>query len=179
MSWLILEKCFWSGSAALGFSVLFNVPPRTLFVVWLLGACGGFVKLVALDLGMGPVMAAFLGALAVGFWSIPAAHNQHAPPLVFSIAAVIPMVPGIFAYRTMLGVIRLTGEVGKSYPGVLSETVNSGVKTLFILMALAVGVAFPNIITRKESAKEIGFTRRRRRSGKLKVAESDHPKRLS
>ena len=97
MSWLILEKCFWSGSAALGFSVLFNVPPRTLFVVWLLGACGGFVKLVALDLGMGPVMAAFLGALAVGFWSIPAAHNQHAPPLVFSIAAVIPMVPGIFA----------------------------------------------------------------------------------
>ena len=164
MSWLvILEKCLWFGSAALGFSVLFNVPPRTLSIVWLLGAAGGFVKLLALDFGVGPVMASFLGASAVGLLSIPAAHNKHAPPLVFSIAAVIPMVPGVFAYRMMLGIIQLTGEVGDAYGPVLSETVNAGAKTLFILMALAVGVGFPNLLTRKESAKEIGILRGRGR----------------
>lgn len=156
MNWLfILEKCIWFGSAALGFSILFNVPPRTLFIVWLLGAVGGFVKLVAIEFGLGPVMASFLGASTVGLLSIPAAHNKHAPPLVFSIAAVIPMVPGVFAYRTMLGVIRLTGDIGENYGQVLAETVNAGAKALFILVALAVGVALPNIITRKESAKEI------------------------
>ena len=164
MNWLImLEKCFWFGAAALGFSVLFNVPSRTLSIVWLLGATGGLFKLVALEYGLGPVMASFLGASAVGLLSIPAAHNKHAPPLVFSIAAVIPMVPGVFAYRMMLGVISLTGDIGDSYGQVLAETVNAGVKTLFILMALAVGVGVPNIITRKQSAKEIGFVRRHRR----------------
>lgn len=164
MNWLvILEKCVWFGSAALGFSILFNVPPRTLSIIWLLGAVGGLVKLVAIELGLGPVMASFLGASTVGLLSIPAAHNKHAPPLVFSIAAVIPMVPGVFAYRTMLGVIRLTGEVGENYGQVLAETVNAGAKALFILVALAVGVALPNIITRKESAKEIRLGTSRRR----------------
>ena len=164
MNWLIiLEKCIWFGFAALGFSVLFNVPSRTLLIVWLLGATGGLIKLVTLEYGLGPVMASFLGASAVGLLSIPAAHNKHAPPLVFSIAAVIPMVPGIFAYRMMLGVIGLTGEIGDSYGQVLAETVNAGVKTLFILLALAVGVGFPHIITRKESAKVIGFARKRAR----------------
>ena len=54
------------------------------------------------------------------------------------------------------------GCVGDSYGQALSETANAGAKTLFILMALAVGVGFPNLITRKESAKEIRIGRRRR-----------------
>lgn len=164
MSWLeILERCSWFGFAALGFAVLFNVPPRTLVTIWLLGVAGGFVKLVMLKLGLGPVMASFLGASAIGLLSIPAAHNKHAPPMVFSIAAVIPMVPGVFAYRTIIGFVQLTGDIGSFYPQVLSETVNSGAKTMFILMALAVGVGLPNIVMRKESAKEM-------RLGKTKAA---------
>jgi len=145
----------WFGFAALGFAVLFNVPPRTLVAIWLLGVAGGLVKLVMLGLGLGPVMASLLGASTIGVLSIPAAHNRHAPPMVFSIAAVIPMVPGVFAYRTMIGLVQLTGEVDSAYQQALSETINNGAKAVFILMALAVGVGLPNIITRKESAKEM------------------------
>ncbi|MDP4209322.1 MAG: threonine/serine exporter family protein [Bacteroidota bacterium] len=162
MDWItILERCIWFGSAALGFAILFNVPPRTLLIIWLLGAIGGFVKLNMLNLELGPVLASFLGASVIGLLSIPAAHNKHAPPLVFSIPAVIPMVPGVFFYRMMLGFIKLTGDIGDSYNQVLSETVNNGVKALFILMALAVGVGIPNFITRKESAKEIKIKKKR------------------
>jgi len=93
--------------------------------------------------------------------SIPAAHNKHAPPMVFSIAAVIPMVPGVFAYRTMIGLVQLTGEVDSAYQQALSETINNGAKAVFILMALAVGVGLPNIITRKDSAKEMKLGKRR------------------
>lgn len=164
MDWpILLERCFWYGSAALGFAILFNVPPRTLFFIVVLGALGGAVKLGLLALGVNPVLASFAGASAIGVLSIPAAHTQHAPPLIFSIAAVIPMVPGMFAYRMMLGVIALTGEVGESYATVLADTVNNGVRTLFILMALAVGVGVPNLITRQESAKQIKLRRRRGR----------------
>lgn len=163
MNWLlILENAPWFGAAALGFAVLFNVPPRTLVVIGLLGATGGSVKLIMLGLGLGPILASFLGASAVGLLSIPAAHNKHSPPMVFSIASVIPMVPGVFAYRMMFGFIALTGDIGDSYERILAQTVNAGMKTVFILMALAVGVALPNIITRKESAKDMRIVGRRR-----------------
>lgn len=165
----ILASCPWFGFAALGFAVLFNVPSRTLFIIWLLGATGGLVKLVMLALGLGPVMASLLGASAIGVLSIPAAHNKHAPPMVFSIAAVIPMVPGVFAYRTMIGLVQLTGEVDGAYQQALSETTNNAAKAIFILMALAVGVALPNIVMRKESAKEIKL-------GKRKASSRAHPK---
>ena len=156
LNWLeILASIPWFGFAALGFAVLFNVPQRTLLIIWLLGATGGLVKLAMLALGLGPVMASMLGASTIGVLSIPAAHNKHAPPMVFSIAAVIPMVPGIFAYRTMIGLLQLTGEVDSAYQQALSETINNGAKAVFILMALAVGVALPNIVMRKESAKEM------------------------
>ena len=163
MDWInLIERCVWFGSGALGFAILFNVPPRTLSFIFLLGALGGAVKLIMLGHGLNPVLASFLGASTIGVLSIPAAHRQHAPPLVFSIAAVIPMVPGMFAYRMMLGVIQLTGEVGDAYALILADTVNNGVKTLFILMALAVGVGVPNLVTRKESAKQILQLRKRR-----------------
>ena len=162
MNWLdVGASCPWFGFAALGFAVLFNVPPRALVAVWLLAVAGGFVKLVTLGLGLGAVTASLLGASTIGVLSIPAAHNRHAPPMVFSIAAVIPMVPGVFAYRTMIGLARLTGVVDSAYQQALSETINNGAKALFILMALAVGVALPNIVMRQDSAKQMKIGKRK------------------
>ena len=159
---LLIERCVWSGLAALGFAVLFNVPPRTLLSIFALAAGGAAVKLGLLGAAVNPVLASFLGAATIGTLSVPMAHWKHAPPAVFSIAAVIPMVPGMYAYRMMLGVIELTGAVGDAYPLILAQTVNNGVKTLFILAALAVGVGVPNLLTRKESAKQMQLRGRRR-----------------
>ncbi|GET28937.1 threonine/serine exporter family protein [Prolixibacter sp. SD074] len=150
------EMGVWLGFAALGFAILFNVPQRTLPFIWLLGALGGITKLLVLFFGGNIILASLAGAVVVGILSIPAAHNKHAPPLVFSIPAVIPMVPGAFAYRMMLGLIKLAGNTGaESYSDVLNSAVSNGLKTLFILLSLAAGVAIPMLITRKESAKKI------------------------
>ena len=156
MDWLmILSKAFWCGWGALGFGILFNVPPRTLFAIWIGGAIGGLLKFSLLQLTAGVVLASFTGALAVGFSSIPIAHFRHVPPMIFAIPSVIPLIPGVFAYRFMLGLIKLTGNIGPDYSRILSETVNNGSKTLFIIMSLAMGVAVPMHLMRKESVKNI------------------------
>jgi uncharacterized membrane protein YjjB (DUF3815 family) len=161
MDWTIFEKVIWYGVAAMGFSILFNVPTRTLLFVFLIGALGGLTRLLLLKSGMNIIVASMVGAMLIGLISIPFAHVKHAPPLVFSIPAVIPMVPGIFAYRTMLGLIKLAGEVDPAtYPQVLSETINNGLKAMFILMSLAGGVAVPMLITRKESVKHMRLIKR-------------------
>lgn len=161
MDWMILlEKCIWFGLAAVGFAVLFNVPRRTLISIFLIGAAGGIFRFVLMQYGVNIILATLFGAGLIGSVSIWAAHNKHAPPLVFAIPAVIPMVPGLFAYRMMLGVVQLSGSLDPgAYSHVLSETITYGVKVMFILMTLAGGVALPMLITRKESAKHIRFRR--------------------
>ncbi|MCK9640472.1 MAG: threonine/serine exporter family protein [Prolixibacteraceae bacterium] len=153
----ILEKGFWAGLAALGFAILFNVPQRTLLVIWAMGALGGLLKFLLLGLEINIVLASLAGASLIGILSVYAAHNKHAPPLVFSIPSVIPMVPGAFAYRMMLGCMELVGTSSnlESYLKTLAETTNNGLKAIFILIALSAGVAIPMLVTRKDTFKRI------------------------
>jgi uncharacterized membrane protein YjjB (DUF3815 family) len=154
---MILEKGIWFGFAALGFAVLFNVPQRTLIIIWMLGAAGGLTKLLLMQANVGIVVATLAGAAVIGVLSVSAAHNKHAPPLVFSIPSVIPMVPGAFAYRMMLGLIKLAGTAvtDPTYHQTLAETTSNGLKTMFILMSLAAGVSIPMLISRKDTIKKI------------------------
>jgi len=162
MEWLLLlEKGIWFGLAAVGFAILFNVPTRTLIPIFIMGALGGLTKLQMLSLDLNVIISTLVGAALIGFLSILFAHKKHAPPPIFAIPAVIPMVPGIFAYRMMLGLINLAGDVNQAtYNQILSETINNGLKVMLILMSLAGGVGIPMLITRKESAKNIRFRKK-------------------
>jgi uncharacterized membrane protein YjjB (DUF3815 family) len=153
---LLLEKGIWYGFAAIGFAIIFNVPQRTLIQIFLLAAIGGLCKVFLIKAGVGVIISSFIGASVVGILSIPAAHNKHAPPLVFSIPALIPMVPGVFGYRTMLGIMKLTETVSnEQYSIILNETINNGIKTILIVLSLAAGASIPMLATRKSSAKNL------------------------
>jgi uncharacterized membrane protein YjjB (DUF3815 family) len=123
--------------------------------MWIGGAIGVMIKFSLLQFSVSVVLASFIGASVVGILSIPIAHARHVPPMIFAIPSVIPLIPGVFAYRTMLGLIKLTGSIGTDYNTILSETINNGAKTLFIIMSLAIGVAIPMHVMRKESAKNM------------------------
>ena len=161
---LLFEKGIWFGCAAIGFACLFNVPQRTLNRIFIIAAAGGLTKVFCVKFGIDVIVATFIGASLIGLLSIPAAHNKHAPPLVFSIPALIPMVPGVFGYRTMLGVIKLTSLISQDqYSKILNETMNYGIKTILITMCLSVGASIPLLLTRKTSAKDLKIRRRVRR----------------
>ena len=155
--WIILAKAFWCGWAALGFGILFNTPNRALVSIWIGGFVAGFVKYTMFhtEINTGIILSTFTAAVAVGITSIPIAHWRHVPPLVFTIPSLIPLVPGVYAYRTMLGLIKLTGAIGPEYTNIISETVRHGVLTLFVIMAIAMGVVTPMIILGTDSVKNI------------------------
>lgn len=150
------EKWIWLGCAAVGFGILFNVPQRTLAGIFIMAALGGALKLLIMHLGSGIILASFLGAMSIGFMCVYAAHWRHSPPFVLAIPAVIPMVPGAFAYRTMLGIIRLTGNLDPDvFTQLLQQTVDNGLKAFFVLLALSLGVSTPMLLTRSESVKNL------------------------
>jgi uncharacterized membrane protein YjjB (DUF3815 family) len=156
----IVIKSFWAGIAAIGFAILFNVPRRTLITIFALGVIGGLIKFTAMYFDSGIVFASFWAATVVGILSIQTAHLQKSPPLIFSIPSVIPMVPGAFAYKFMLGMIALTNMVNTdTYLQKLIETVNNGSKMMFVLISLGTGVAIPMLLSRKESIKKSKFNK--------------------
>ena len=150
----ILLKAFWCGWAALGFGILFNVPVRNLYIVWIGGAIAGFIKFgVLLFAPVSVILASFLASLTVGIFSTVLAHVRHEPQMIFAIPSVIPLVPGVFAYRTMVGLVKLTGNIGTEYSFTLSQTVHDGVITLFIIMSIAIGVTIPIQISEGSTKK--------------------------
>ena len=153
---IFFEKSIWFGFAAIGFAILFNVPTRTLIPIFLMAGLGGITKLFFTHCNIGVVFSTFIGCVLIGILSIFAAHYKHSPPFVFAIPAVIPMVPGAFAYFTMKGFIKLAYNTNPNeFIPLLNDTITNGSKTLFVLIAITIGVYAPMLLTRKESAKQI------------------------
>lgn len=156
----ILGKGLWAGVAALGFGILFNIPRRTISIVFLLGLCGGLAKFSFLAYtGLGVVLATLLAALIVGIINVFCAHAIHTPPVVLVIPAVIPMVPGAFAYKAIIAFAKLA--IGFASPEVISMAMENGVKTFFILLFIALGVSTPLLLLRKESVKHVRLYKRK------------------
>ncbi len=152
---LIISKSIAAGFAGVGFAILFNVPQRTLFPIGILSALGGIVKFGSMYFEIGIVFASFLAAIIIGIVSIRMAYSKDSPPLVFYIPSVIPLVPGFFIYKMMLGIMSLTSVTDTNvYLQNLIATVNNGTKAIFILISLGIGVAVPMLITRKETIKK-------------------------
>jgi len=152
---LIISKSVAAGIAGVGFAILFNVPKRTLLSIGVLSAMGGLIKFGAMYFNISIELASFMSAVIIGLVSIQMAHSKSSPPLVFYIPSVIPLIPGFFIYKMMLGIMSLTSvKDTDQYLQNLISTVNNGTKATFILISLGIGVAVPMLLSRKETIKK-------------------------
>ena len=153
----LIEVSFWSGIAAIGFGILFNVPRSALLTVFTLGFGAGFIKFGLIHFNIHVVLGSFLAAFFVGLISIPMAHKIHQPPVVFSIPPVIPMIPGYFAYETVLSIMNfIFMESDANKRVILIDSIfANGFTMVFILISLTVGVALPMLILRKSTIKKL------------------------
>ncbi|MGS0523828.1 threonine/serine exporter family protein [Zobellia nedashkovskayae] len=150
----LILKAFAGGVAAIGFAVLLNADRSSLATIFFLGATGVFIKTGLLFFDFNIIIASFFGAIMVGFSSYFLALYIKKPPLTIAIPSVIPMIPGLFLYRMMIGFIELAGSKELSdheFVKLLSYTYSNGIKAIFILCVLAIGISFPYLIFRKSS----------------------------
>lgn len=152
----IMELALWTGIAGIGFGILFNIPRKAILTVFILGFGVGLIKSVLLKMGVNIVISSFIAALFVGVFSIPMAHKIHQPPVVFSIPAVIPMIPGYFAYKTVLAMMNFTFmevETEKRLE-LLDAIFSNGFNMFFILISLTLGISLPLLLLRKSTIKK-------------------------
>ena len=152
----IIELSLWTGIAGIGFGILFNIPRKAILTVFILGFGVGLIKSVLLKLGVNIIIASFVAALFVGIFSTPLAHKIHQPPVVFSIPAVIPMIPGIFAYKIVLATMNFTFmETDLTKRIELIDTIfSNGFTMLFILISITLGISLPLLLMRRSTVKK-------------------------
>ena len=140
---------FWSAVAAVGFAVIFHVPRRALIGCALAGALSHAARTLGVTTGLPLELSTLLGATLAGFISQGYARLWKVPFIIIAVPAVIPMVPGTFAYRTMIGMLEVIEIAPVDAAAVLRETAINAIKTGLILVALAVGTIAPNLLFRR------------------------------
>lgn len=136
--------------AAIGFSLIFNIPRRVIALV----ALGGMIAVctrnfVNFELGYGPAIGSFMGAMVVGLLTIKVAKAIGVPNHIITIPSVIPMIPGVLMYRSLLAFINMHGVIGE-----VTNAFANGINSALIILCISLGVALPNILARKYFARD-------------------------
>ena len=155
--WIMISKFIFGGITSVGFALMFNTPKRALWTVFLLGSIGYLIKfLLTTELDVNLTLSIFAASIFVGISGMYFAHRAHTPPIIFMIPAVINMIPGLLSYEFMMGMIDwISGGKGQK-PSVeeIIQTFSYGISTVFILFALAFGVAFPVVVFKSYTVKD-------------------------
>ncbi|MEI8615789.1 threonine/serine exporter family protein [Shewanella sp. PP-He15 brown] len=141
----LLHDAFFSAIPAVGFAMVFNVPKLFLPYCALAGAIGHSSRTLMLQFGLPIEWATFAAAAIVGIITIGFGKRHLAPPLMYAVAAIIPMIPGTYAFNTVIALVQLTAQSQVS-PELTAQVISNGLKTVFILGALAVGLAMPSLL---------------------------------
>jgi uncharacterized membrane protein YjjB (DUF3815 family) len=144
---------------AVGWGILFGTTKRIIWVAGLMGALGHSIRFVLIQLDLGLITATLSGAVVIGLIGIFVAHKVHTPPVVFTMPACITMIPGMFAYKTMLAGIKLTDVSDYSdNTGILVQMAHNFMITVSLLFTLAIGITIGVLLFRKTSVKDISLS---------------------
>ncbi|MEW9050886.1 MAG: threonine/serine exporter family protein [Neobacillus sp.] len=97
----ILGQLVTSFVATAAFGVIFNAPKETLIRCGLVGMGGWLIYYVTEDYTENAILATLGATIFIGVVSQELAKFYKTPVIIFSVAGIIPLVPGGLAYDTM------------------------------------------------------------------------------
>jgi len=149
----LLHQTVCGAIAAAGFGVLFNIGFRSLPWCAASGALTLFVRTICLDHGWNLEASSFFAALTVG----SAVHILRRYTVIsenaLDVAGCIPMVPGSFAAKAILGLFALTSTDQIHAAETLTTAVEYTLRVTFTMGALGTGLAIPTLLLRIRPAR--------------------------
>ena len=170
-----IEFAIAAAISAMGFSMIFNIPRRLLWVVALGGIIAvctrNFVNLGPsndnIGLDWGPVIGSLVGSALISIIATRLLHKLRTPHHCLAIPSVIPMIPGVLMYRALFAFIEMSGVVGE-----VTVAMKNAIQASLMILCIAIGVAIPNIFARRlitpKRQKQLNFLiEQRRERGKF------------
>ncbi|MDO3410787.1 threonine/serine exporter family protein [Saccharibacillus sp. CPCC 101409] len=121
--------------AAATFVILFNAPKKSLLQCGLVGMLG-WLLYILLRGEVGEAPAVLSASLLVGILCQLFARFYRTPVIIFSVAGIIPLVPGGMAYNAMRQFVE------NRY----TAAIETGAETIVIAGAIAVGLVLSEVL---------------------------------
>lgn len=149
----VLRDGLLAAIAAVGFAAVSNPPKESFVYVPILAAVGHMLRFALMSyLGVEIAFATFLAALCIGFIGIPFAYRIRIPSEVFSFPALLPMIPGMYAYHALLGIFRFMSMDDEAVREAFIPVIfSNAITALMIMFALGIGVAIPIFLFYRKS----------------------------
>ncbi len=142
----LIQKGCWAAVATLGFSILFNVPKYALPYCALIGAFGYALRAALTSGGLGMVSATLCAALLIGVMATILAQRYGVSGTLFAVGPAIPLVPGSYAYKTVMGIVMVaeSPQLERSTE-LLLTAFDNGIKAVLTILFLSFGIALPGL----------------------------------
>jgi uncharacterized membrane protein YjjB (DUF3815 family) len=142
----ILTDGLLAAVAGVGFGSISFPPKRVFPYIAILAAVGHAIRFSLMNyLFMDIAIASFFASLSIGMLSLWFGKLTYCPMTVLYIPALLPMIPGMYAYRTVFALVMFMQhlrmpEIAEKYMQALLSNAIVTVSTVFLL---AVGATMP------------------------------------
>lgn len=150
----LTEDMIYGAVASVGFASISNPPMRSLKYCGIIAGLGHGVRFLLMkNVGLSIVGSCFMAALLVGFLAVLCSGRVKCPAECLSFPALLPMIPGMYAYHMVQGLIGLMESGGKKdvFDYYFFTFEYNLIITLSVIFLMVVGISMPIFFLKKLS----------------------------
>ena len=143
----MLSDGLFAAVAAIGFGAISDPPMRAFPVIALLAAVGHALRFALMQWGVDIASASLCASVTIGVGSLLLGGRIRCPMTVLFIPALLPMIPGMYAYKTIFSMIMFMQHLDDP----MQAIVRNGFVTFSVIFMLAAGAAAPIFLFNKRA----------------------------
>ena len=150
----IVEDGFFAAMSAIGFSSISHTPARTFIICGLAAAAGHALRYVMMSPTLGNIniiLASTAAAFVIGLIAVLLAPVVRVPAEACLFPALLPMIPGMYAYRSIEALIACVGSSSPENIGSLYQLAFNSITCLLIILGMVIGANIPIFLFKRIS----------------------------
>ena len=155
MFWQFFQDALFAAIAAIGFAAISRPPRRAYLFCAVIAAAGHSVRFMLMHSAGGGwhiVPATAAASVVIGILAVLVSPKTKVPAEAYLYPALLPMIPGVYAYRTFGALVMCLYNGGEaSFSHYFYLFASTGLTCFFILLVMVVGATVPIFMMKKIS----------------------------